>query len=99
MPFPLQNSFGKGTLIRREDEFSPKEQINTSQGMMMMLNCEDAADDNMVVDEENTGYVEGDDEDDEEDEESERRARIADDRKKGFRGIERPSEVLRLNAR
>ena len=59
MPFPLQNSFAKGTLIGREDGFSPEAQINTSRGMMMMLNCEDGTDDNMTVDEENNGYVEG----------------------------------------
>ena len=67
----------------------------------MMMNCEDGADDDMTVDEENDneGYAEGDDEDDEEDEEPENRDRITHARKKVVKGMETRPEILRLNPR
>ena len=100
IPFPLQNPFTKGRLFEREGGFSPEPQMNTSREMMMLLNRKDCTDDdNMPIDEESDGRLEGEDEDDEENNESEPRARMGHNRENVHRGTDIPSEGLRINNR
>ena len=88
-------------MSRRGHVFTLEPQTHGNRRDMTMPNCEDGADDDMTVDEENDneGYGEGDDEDDEEDEEADKRDRITHEKEKAVKGLETRHELLHVNPR
>ena len=88
-------------MSRSAHMFTLEPQTHGNRRDMTMPNCEDGADDDMTVDEENDneGYGEGDDEDDEEDEEADKRDRITREKEKTVKGLETRHELLHVNPR